>query len=424
MKKLLSVFVMAVLVLAGCGADDSSNADIATEITEPVTIQLWHPFTANIEESLQKLTDKFNEENDNITVELTNQGQYNDLYTKLKSAGTSDSLPTMAVAYATWEDIYDYVEDISTYEGAGETSLKFDNIIDAYLGEVKTDDGKIYGVPYNKSTEVVYYNKDLFKEAGITEEPKNLEELFSQAKTVTDKTGVTGLGFDSLNNYLGTMMNSCGKSEWRDADNNFEFTDQCVVDGVKLYQDAINDGYARTAGEDGYLSGPFGSEQVAAYVGSTAGASFVDSGVDGKFEWGSFALPTEKVIEQGANLVIFNQASAEEKLAAWKYIDYLLQDENIVQFAKDTGYLPVTNSALESDDYQKILDENEVAKAAADTTDRLETIVPKFKSANEIYQTNFKNTMNEILDGKADVETKLEELNNSAKSVYDLNNME
>ncbi len=424
MKKLLSIFVMAILVLAGCTSGGSDSSDVATEIKEPVTVQFWHPFTGNIEASLQALTDKFNAENENITVELTNQGQYNDLYTKLKSAGSSNSLPTMAIAYATWEDIYDYLDDLKGYEGIAETNVKFDNIIEAYLNEVTTEDGKVYGIPYNKSTEVVYYNKGLFEQAGITEAPKTLEELFEQAKTVTEKTGVTGVGFDSLNNYLGTSMNSNDLSAWRDADGNFQFTDDKVVADVELYQNAIKDGYARTAGEDGYLSGPFGSGQLAAYVGSTAGASFVESGVDGKFEWGSFALPTTKVIEQGANVVVFDSATAEEKLASWLYIDFLLKDENIVKFATETGYLPVTNTALETAEYQKVLEDNEVAKSAADATDRFETIVPKFKSANEIYQTNFKNTMNEILDGNADVKEKLTELNENAKSVYDLNNIE
>ncbi len=423
MKKLLSVFVVAILALAGCGATGADSSNVATEITEPVTVQFWHPFTGEIEKSLQTLTDKFNAENDNITIELTNQGQYNDLYTKIKSAGSSDSLPTMAIAYSTWEDAYEYVDNLEGYEGIDNTELKFDNIVDAYLDEVKGTEGGIYGVPYNKSTEVVYYNKDLFKEAGITEAPKTLEDLFADAKIVTDKTGVTGIGFDSLSNYLGTSMNSNDLSEWRDKDNNFQFDNEKIQADVKMYQDGIKDGYARTAGEDGFLSGPFGSEQVAAYVGSTAGASFVDSGVNGKFEWGSVPLPTNKVIEQGANIVVFKSAKPEEKLAAWKYIDYLLQDENVVSFATETGYLPVTKSALETEDYQKVLADNEVAKAAADSTDRFQTIVPKFNGANEIYQDKFKSIMNEILDGKEDVATKLSELNEMAKSVYDLNNM-
>ncbi len=423
MKKLLSVFIVTILILSGCGSSNKTS-DVATEITEPVTIEFWHPFTAGIEEKLQELTDEFNKENtDGITVELTNQGKYDDLYSKIKASGKSNSLPTMSIAYATWEDAYEYIDVLNDYEGLGDTSLKFSNIVTAYLDEVKDSEGNIYGVPYNKSTEVVFYNKDLAKKANITEVPKTMEELFEDAKKIKDATGTVGIGFDSLINYLATLMSSNGYDTWMDKDGNFMFDDAKIQEGIKLYQDAINAGYARTAGEDGYLSGPFGSGQVASFVGSTAGASYVASGVDDKFEWGTFVLPSEKVIEQGANIVVFNTASPEEKLAAWKYIDFLLEDQNVVDFAVATGYLPVTNSSIKSDSYQEVLAKDVVAQTAVDTKDKFATVIPQFKGANEIYQTNFKKTMNEILDGKEDIDTKLKELNESAKSVYDLNNI-
>lgn len=423
MKKLLSVFIVAILFLTACGTS-SKQSNVADEITGPVTVEFWHPFTGGIEAKLQELTDEFNKENkEGITVKLTNQGKYGDLYNKIKASGKSNSLPTMTIAYATWEDAYQYLDSLNAYEGKDSTELKFNNIIKAYIDEVTDEEGNIYGVPYNKSTEVVFYNKDLVKAAGITETPKTMDELFNDAKIIKDKTGVTGLGFDSLINYLGTLMVANGLEDWKDKDGNFLFDDQKIQDGVKLYKDAIEDSYARTAGEDGFLSGPFGSEKLAAYVGSTAGASYIESGVNGKFEWGSFVLPSEKVIEQGANLAIFNTAKPEEKLAAWKYINFLLEDKNVVSFAEASGYLPVTESALNSDDYKKNLEENEVAKAAADTKDKFKTIIPQFKGANEIYQTNFKDVMNSILDGDADIKTSLEKLNEEAKSVYDLNNI-
>ncbi len=423
MKKLLSVFIVTILILSGCGSSNKTS-NVATEITGPVTVEFWHPFTADVEAKLQELTDKFNKENtDGITVNLTNQGKYDDLYNKIKASGESNSLPTMAIAYATWEDAYEYVDKLNAYEGLGDTNLKFDNIIPAYLDEVKDSEGAVYGIPYNKSTEVVFYNKDLAKKANITKAPQTMEELFEDAKKIKEETGVVGVGFDSLTNYLATIMSSNGIDTWMDKDGNFMFDDAKVEEDIKIYQDAINAGYARTAGEDGYLSGPFGSGQVASFVGSTAGASYVASGVDDKFEWGTFVLPSEKVIEQGANIVVFNTASPEEKLAAWKYIDFLLQDQNVVDFASSTGYLPVTNSAIKSDAYKEILAKDPVAQTAVDTKDKFATVIPQFKGANEIYQTNFKRTMNEILDGKGDIDTKLKELNESAKSVYDLNNI-
>lgn len=422
MKKIISIMFLSVLIFAGC-SNTAVSGDIATELTEPVTIELWHPFTGDVETSLQEMTDEFNTSNDMVTVNLTYQGSYNDLYSKLQASNSSNTLPTMSFAYSSWENLRDSFSDLSGYQGAGDTELNFDNFITPYVDEVTAEDGAIYGVPFNKSTEVVFYNKDLAQEAGITEVPTTLEELFTDAQKITDATDVTGIGFDSLSNYLANSMDSCGLEGWQDAEGNFEFNDECNVANIQLYKDAIDAGYARTAGEDLYMSGPFGNGDTAMFVGSTAGTSYVETGVDGKFEWGAFPLPTEKVVQQGTNLVIYNTATPEEKLAAWEYIDFLISDENMVSFAEATGYLPVTTSSLNSDEYQTYIDANEVAKAAADSTDKMEVGVPtSFFGANEIYSTNFTSEMSSILDAGEDVETVMEELNEQAKNIYDRNN--
>ncbi len=418
MKKILSLLAVCVLVLAGCG----SNSTKQVELTENVDIELWHPFTGDIEKKLTEITDKFNEENEYVNVKLVNQGSYQDLQKKLTAAKQSDTLPAMSFAYSSWEDLRDSYVDLNQFKDTTDYELDFNNFVDAYMDEVTGENGEVYGVPFNKSTEVVFYNKDLAKKANITDAPKSMEELFDDAKAIYDATGVTGFGADSLSNYLATTINSCGLNTWTNKNGEFVLNDQCVEQGVKLYQDGVKGKYARTAGEDQYLSGPFGSEQVAAYTGSTAGASYIDSGVDGKFEWGAVAVPQSSVPQQGTNLAIYNSASKEEQMAAWQYITYVSQDKITTDFAESTGYLPVTKSALESDDYQKFTEKNETAKAALDETDKFGVVVPNFLGANTIYQTNFTNSMSNILDGNADIKDTLDKLNDEAKAVYDRNN--
>ncbi len=418
MKKILSLLAVCILVLAGCG----SNSSKQVELTENVDIELWHPFTGDIEKKLTEITDKFNDENEYVNVKLVNQGSYQDLQKKLIAAKQSDTLPTMSFAYSSWEELRDSYVDLSQFKDTENFELDFNNFVDAYMDEVTGEDGAVYGIPFNKSTEVVFYNKDLVKKAGIDKAPKTMDELFEDAKTIYDKTGVVGFGADSLSNYLATVINSCDLSSWMNQNGEFVLNDACVEQGVKLYQDGVKAGYARTAGEDQYLSGPFGSEKVAAYTGSTAGASYIDSGVNGKFKWGAVAVPQSSVPQQGTNLVVYKNASKEEQMAAWQYITYVSQDAVTTDFAKSTGYLPVTKSALESDEYQEFADKNETAKAALEETDKFSVVVPNFLGANTVYQTNFTNTMSNILDGNANVADALDKLNDEARSVYDRNN--
>lgn len=418
MKKILSLLAVCILILAGCGSNSSSQV----ELTENVDIELWHPFTGDIEKKLTEITDKFNEENEYVNVKLVNQGSYQDLQKKLTAAKQSNTLPAMSFAYSSWEDLRDSYVDLNQFKDTENYELDFNNFVDAYMDEVKGENGEVYGVPFNKSTEVVFYNKDLAKKAGIDKAPKTMDQLFEDAQKITEKTGVTGFGADSLSNYLATVVNSCDLSSWMNQNGEFVLNDACVEQGLKLYQDGVKDGYARTAGEDQYLSGPFGSEKVASYIGSTAGASYIDSGVNGKFEWGAFPVPQKSVPQQGTNLVVYNTASKEEQMAAWQYIQYVSQDAITTDFAKSTGYLPVTKSALESKDYQEFTEKNETVKAALDETDKFGVVVPNFLGANTIYQTNFTNTMSNILDGNADIKESLNKLNDEAKAVYDRNN--
>lgn len=418
MKKIITMLTALIFVLAGCG----SKSNNAVELTENVSIELWHPFTGEVETKLKEITDKFNKENEMVTVNLVNQGSYQDLNTKLIAAKQSNTLPPISFAYSSWEDLRDDVEDLNGYADTKGYEMDFSNFIDGYINEVKSSDGKIYGVPFNKSTEVVYYNKDLFAKAGVEKQPTTMEELFKDAKQVTDKTGVVGIGADSLLNYLATTINSCGLNSWQDEDGKFVLNDACIQDGVKIYQDGIKGGYARTAGEDGYLSGPFGSGQVAAYIGSSAGASYVATGVADKFDWGAIAVPQKSVPQQGTNLVIYSSASAEEKTAAWQFIQYISQDDVTEDFATSTGYLPVTKAALDSSEYEAFRKEDEVAQAAYDQTDRFGVVVPNFLGANTIYSTNFSNTMSNILDNNEDVKKALDKLNEEAQAIYDRNN--
>lgn len=421
MKKFLGVLLLCLIVFSSCGSTTNSGQEVAKEITEPVTIEIWHPFNGEIESVLQEITTDFNNQNDMVTVNLQSQGAYKDLLTKLTAAKGSNSLPVMSFSYSTWDSLWGSYEDLSKYNTIEGYELDFNNIVPAFFEEVQGENGEVYGMPYNKSTDVLFYNKELIKKAGITSAPKNIEELYSDAKKIKEETGVTGIGYDSLQNFLSTIMLS-NDIPWKDDEGNFHFNDEKVQEDIQRFIDGINDGYARTAGEDGYFSAIMGSEKVAAYVGSSAGASYIDSSINGKFEWGAVPIPHNKATQQGTNIVVYNSATSEEKLAAWQYINYLYEDSNIVKFSLKTGYMPATLSSIETEEYQKAQLEDEVVKAMTDSIDKMEVSVPKFLGAGEIFGNNIPTTMSKILENKEDLATSLEELNKEAKAIYDRNN--
>ncbi len=175
----------ATLVLGACGNNNDSSGstesdEIVTELSEDTTVTFWHAMNGAQEESLTKLTEQFMDENPNIKIELQNQSSYSDLQAKVNSTLPSPKdLPTITQAYPGWlwnaaqddmlVDLGEYINDDTIGWGDQEE-------IRSALLEGAQIDGVQYGIPFNKSTEMLFYNADMLDEYGI-DVPTNLEEL-------------------------------------------------------------------------------------------------------------------------------------------------------------------------------------------------------------------------------------------------------
>ena len=418
-KRLLAlglVFMSAAMVGCGSKGNDTSSADIVTEIKEPVEITFWHAMNGDLEKTLTSLTDKFMAENPNIKVTLQNQSSYKDLQQKITATVASPKdLPTMTQAYPDWmfNPIKDnLVEDLTPY--IENETLKFDNyedILPSFREAVKID-GKIYGMPFNKSTEVLWYNKTLLDELGL-KVPTTYDELVQVAKTIKEKKGIAGAGFDSLNNYYTTFL----KSEGKTFDANFDVTDEASAKAVNYYLEGVKEGYFRIAGTDNYLSGPFGNGTVAMYVGSNAGENFVKQGVGDKFEVGAAPYPTNASLQQGTDLYVFSSATAEQKTAAYMFLKFLTTKENQITWASQTGYMPARQSAIDSEEYKN--SGSLIAPILSDATKNLYTN-PVVSGADAAYR-EAGTVMESVLSepDKADVTKTLEGFKTTLKSIWE-----
>ena len=419
-KKFASLALSAVLVtglMTGCSkGKDASSEEIVTEITEPVEITFWHAMNGDLEKSLQGLTDKFMEENPNIKVTLQNQSSYPELQQKITATSASpDDLPTLTQAYPHWmvnaiED--ELLVDLKPY--IENETIGFENYEDILEGFRSSSeiDGKIYGMPFSKSTEVIWYNKTLFDELGL-EAPTTYEELTEVAKTITEKKGIVGAGFDSLNNFYSVYL----KNKGVDFNSKTDVTSAESIEAANYYLDGIKDGYFRIAGTDTFLSGPFANETLGMYIGSNAGESFVKQSVGDKFEVGLAAYPAESAMQQGTDLYVFNNASAEQKTAAFEFLKFLCSTENQITWATETGYIPATKSAIESDEYKN--SGSLVATILEEATSKNLFINEVAQGVDSAYNES-KVVMEDILsDVKSDVKAKLEAYKTTLTGIYE-----
>ncbi|MGL5694527.1 MAG: ABC transporter substrate-binding protein [Peptostreptococcaceae bacterium] len=416
--KKLSALALSLALMTGCGnsgGTTSSQGEIVKEIKEPVEITFWHAMNGDLEKSLQGLTDKFMAENENIKVTLQNQSSYPELQQKITATLASPKdLPTLTQAYPDWVlnaiqeelvvDLKPYIED---------ETLKFDNYEDIAEGfrNATTIDGKIYGLPFNKSTEVIWYNKTLFEELNL-EAPTTYEEFKNAAKTIKEKKGIAGAGFDSLNTYYTTFL----KNEGVTYDNNTDVTGEESAKAVNYYLDGIKEGYFRIAGTDMYLSGPFANETVGMYVGSNAGESFVKQGVGDKFEVGVAAYPADISIQQGTDLYVFENSTPEQRTAAYEYLKFLTSSEGQLTWAKETGYVPARTSVMTSEEYKN--SGSLAANVLAESNKELYTN-PIITGADSAFNESRVMLEGILADKNSDVTKKLEAFKNSLTSVWE-----
>ncbi|MCI9258708.1 MAG: ABC transporter substrate-binding protein [Romboutsia sp.] len=419
-KKLTSLALSAVLMtglMTGCGSkNNASSEEIVTEITEPVEISFWHAMSGDLEKTLENLTDKFMEANPNITVTLQNQSSYNDLQQKMTATLASPKdLPTLTQAYPHWMinamqdellvDLKPYIEN----ETIG--SENYNDMLEGFKTASEID-GKIYGMPFNKSTEVIWYNKTLFDELGL-EVPTTFEEFAQVAKTITEKKGIVGAGFDALNNFYTTYL----KNKGVDFNSETDVTSAESVEAANYYLDGIKEGYFRIAGTDMYLSGPFAAEQLGMYVGSNAGESFVKQGVDGKFEIGVAPYPAESVMQQGTDLYMFSNATAEQRTAAFEFLKFLTSTENQITWGVETGYIPATHAAISSDEYKN--SGSLVSSILEEATSKNLFINDVAQGVDSAYNES-RVVMEDILaDKNSDVKSKLEAYRNTLMGIYE-----
>ncbi|MGL4337767.1 MAG: ABC transporter substrate-binding protein [Turicibacter sp.] len=346
-----------------------ATSDLVVTISEPVTIEFWHAMSGPNEQVVNDLVEKFNTtigQEKGITIEPVFQGSYNDLKSKTTAAIKAGEAPAISQAYPDWVAEYleaDIVVALDEYINHPEVGISdFEDIASAYRAENSQykAEGTFYSLPFNKSTEVLYYNATFFEENGLTP-PTTWEEMEALSKEIYELTGNPAFGIDSTQNMFITLVQQFGgKYTNSQGDILFGDTDAAVqtLDLIKRNTDA---GYWRLAGEDKYMSGPFINELVYMYIGSTSGSAFVNND---NFDWASAPVPqvsdsSKAVIQQGTNVVVMNQNKSEEQVyAAFEFAKFLGSFDANLYWTMNTGYLPIRQTVIDSPEYQAFIIES------------------------------------------------------------------
>lgn len=435
MKKLFGGLMLSgALVLSACGADDQADVDTSdegseTESTETVELTFWHAMNGPHQEALTKLTDSFNESQDKYFVKEENQGDYSTLNQSIIAGGASGTLPTMAqltpgnTPTLSEDGLLLALDDILMGED-GFTQEQLDDIYEGFLSS-SVYNGSTYAIPFSKSARVMYYNQDLLDEYGV-DIPETWDQVVELGEMmVANDDDAVAIGFENGIEMEYETMARQNESIFINEDLEVDIAGAESVEALELFMDMIDKGYARTAGEDGYFSGPFGRGESALYIGSSAGTPHVvPVAEENNVNWSTAELPTikgnELTLFAGNDLGVFTSASDEEQQAAIAYMSFLLEAENSAEWAMASGYLPISESALANEDYQAFLEEHPEALAA--TKELAYGMSSPIFVGYEEYRNVMISVLEEVVVNGRDVQDALTEVETKTIEIIEKNN--
>lgn len=347
------------LALTGC-----SPGGTAEDASGPVTLTFWHSAEGATAEALDDIITAFNDANDDVTIEATYQGKYDDTVAKLSASVQGGELPDLVqindVNTAFMADSGLALSTEQLLDEAG-VSYDFDALIPAVANYYRID-GTISSMPFQASQPAVFVRDDVLAATGTTAATfpttvSGLAEWAEKAKAATGKAGLTfhlnPWWFEQLT--AGAGLAYCTPDNGRDgsAADAYTIADPAQIEQWTDLQGLFSDGAALNIGTD-FAAG------VNALAAGEAGAFFSSSGALGTVseamntEWSIVPFPIDDAdaggVVPGGNSVFAlaeSLSSEAEKKAAADFLAYIGSDDVQQQLFTATGYLPTTDTALE-----------------------------------------------------------------------------
>jgi multiple sugar transport system substrate-binding protein len=203
---------------------------------------------------------------------------------------------------------------------------------------------------------------DRLKKAGFTTAPRTMNELRDAIIKCTETDGkrvkTYGIGVQPQSEAFTTLYFASGGDLLNEAGEP-AFNNELGVSVLKFWQDLqYPDKHLYV--DSNYMDAPFGNEQIAMFIYSSASFPYVKRSVGNRFEWIVAPVPgmegkEPRYVMQGTNLGIFVNRPEAERKAAWKFMKFLVQRENCVRWAIRTGYMPIRYSMLDDPKMKEFL---------------------------------------------------------------------
>lgn len=392
MKRNLTALVAllcAAFVISACATpvattetttDSTSAASAAADASagEKIQVITWHTLTDHHLASYQQIIDNFNASQDTYEV-VAQQQTYGEYDAKLMQAVSAGNPPDVVSMFPS--EAINFIEDGFLYDMApfindpetGVANFESDMVAGVYDSIAQWGEGSIYIYPGTMPGEVLFYNKTMLDELGLSV-PTTWTEVESVSKAIYEAYGVPGFGTDSAIDTWQSLIMQAG-SDYIDVENKSIAIDRTIgIEKLEWFANGVKEGYFRLVGEDFYFSNPFGSQAVGMYIGSSAGVDYVYAaipaeGEEGHFEVGAAPIPQEGPVGyignwSGGNVIL--SKDEEHARGAYEFIKFFNSVPTSVEWAIAFGSVPVFSDARNDPAFQEYAESNIAIKALSE----------------------------------------------------------
>lgn len=441
MKKILSLLLAGVMTLSlmACGQTEEPAAteNVQTEETaetataeEPLELTMYFPVSVGggPDALIDALCQQYHEENPNVIVNPVYAGSYAETRTKVQAAIKAGNTPDMAIMFSI--DLYsllamDVIADMDSFCKTEEDKEWLNGFYEGFM--MNSRDGETtYGIPWQRSTIVLYYNKEAFAEAGLDPEhaPATWEELSEYAAKLTKtENGETRYGIEiPSDGYAYWMLQTfCvqqdGFNLMNDTGTEVYYNDARTAKALSYWKSLADDG-SMPKGIVAWATTPsdFIEGKTAMMYHTTGNLTSVKNNVD--FDFGVAMLPANESFGSptgGGNFYIFKGVSEERQQAAFDFIQWMTEDERVAQWSIDTGYVATRPAAYETEVMKTYAAEFPYCLVARD---QLEYGYAELSTYNQAeVQKAIDDAISYVMTDQADVESALETAQDTATNI-------
>ncbi len=342
-------------------------------------IEFWHAMGGELGKKLEEITTSFNASQKEFVVTPVFKGTYPETMTAAIAAFRANQQPAIVQVFEVGTGTMMAAKGAvyPVYKLMADTGQAFDQkaFLPAVVGYYTDTDGNMLSMPFNSSTPILYYNKNVFEKAGLdpNQPPKTWEDVEAYSKKIME-SGAAKCGFTTgwiswvqLENFSAWHNQQIGTKE-----NGFGGLDTEITmngplqvrhwENLKKWQDA---GLFQYGGPAGGADAPpkFYTQECAIYMNSSASrAGVVTNAKD--FQVGFGMLPhyadtkPQNSIIGGATLWAMQGRPADEYKAVGAFYTYLSSAEVQAKWHQGTGYLPITQAAYELGQTQGYYEKN------------------------------------------------------------------